>query len=101
MNLLFKIAHASTSSATDSVINTIVPKIVTNIIAPLVQFIFALAVLVFIWGLLGFFKSGDDSSARDQGKMHILWGVVGMAIMVSAYGIIRFVASSVGQSAPF
>ena len=101
MSLLIKVAHASTSSATDSVINTIVPKIVTNIIAPLVQFIFALAVIVFIWGLFGFFKSGDDVAAREQGKMHILWGTVGIAIMVSVYGIIRFVASSVGQSAPF
>jgi hypothetical protein len=99
MSLLFKIVHAADS--TSNTTNEIFQKIVDNIIAPAVMFIFALATLIFIWGLIGFFMRGDDEEARKTGQNHILWGVVGMAIMVSVYGIVRFVFSSVGQTAPF
>lgn len=97
MSLLPKIAHAA--SNVDSSVNDIVSKITKSIVLPLVALIFALAVLLFIWGLFGFFMSGDDSAKRIEGRNHILWGTVGIAIMVSVYGIIRFVASSVGQDA--
>lgn len=96
MNFLPKIAHAASSA--DSVVNSIVPKIVDNIVLPLVQFIFALAVLLFVWGLIGFFTNGEDMTKRAEGQQHILWGTIGIAIMVSVYGIIRLVANSVGQS---
>lgn len=95
MSFFTKIAYAATS--VDSSVNIIVSKITKNIVLPLVALIFALAVLLFIWGLFGFFTSGDDSAKRIEGRNHILWGTVGIAIMVSVYGIIRFVASSVGQ----
>lgn len=80
------------------IINEIVPKVVQNIVLPLVEFVFALAFVVFIWGLLGFFMNGEDTAKRANGQRHILWGVVGFVIMVSVYGIIRLVATTVGQS---
>ncbi len=96
MDFLFKIAKAESSA--DAVVNSIIPKIVSNIVSPLLQLLFGVAVVMFIWGLIGFFKNGDDVKAREEGRQHILWGVIGFAIMVSVYGIIRFVASSVGQT---
>ena len=94
MSLVTKIANAA---GADSVVNSIVPKIVANIVTPLVELLFALTVLLFVWGLFGFFINGDDTTKREEGRQHILWGVVGMVIMVSVYGIIRLVANSVGQ----
>lgn len=96
MEYLVKVAHAS---GADTVVNTIVPKIVANIVIPILELVFFLAVFLFIWGLLGFFMNGEDTTKREEGRQHILWGVIGMTIMVSVYGIIRFVASSLGQSA--
>lgn len=98
MNFLFKVAHAGPT--TDTVINSIVPKIVDNIVLPLVQLLFAFTFLIFVWGLFGFFSNGDDTTKREEGRQHILWGVIGIAIMVSAYGIIRLVAATVGQPSP-
>ena len=77
--------------------NDIVSKIVANIVMPLITFIFALAVLLFIWGIIGFFLSGDEAK-RKQGQDHILWGTIGIAIMVSVFGIVRLVANTVGQN---
>lgn len=97
MIFLPSIVNAATGNVDDTV-NTIVSKITAHIVIPAVQFVFALAVVLFIWGLMGFFMGGDDSTKRQEGQRHILWGTIGMAIMVSVYGIIRFVASTVGQN---
>ena len=87
----------------NNAISSIIPGIVDNIVLPLVELLFALTMLIFIWGLIGLFRSGDDPKVREAGQQHILWGVIGIAIMVSVYGIIRFVASSLGleQVLPF
>jgi hypothetical protein len=96
MSLLSTVVYSASSA--DAVVNEIVPKIVGNIVIPLVELLFAVATFVFIWGLFGFFRGGDDAEARKTSRDHILWGVVGLFIMVSVYGIIRFVAATVGQS---
>lgn len=94
MSFLIKTAEAAVNA--NNVISSVVPGIVDNIVLPLVKLLFALTVLIFIWGLIGFFKGTEDPEARKTGQQHILWGVVGIAIMISVYGIIRFVASSLG-----
>lgn len=93
---MFSIINIANASGADAVVNTIVPKIVDNIVLPILGILFSFTILVFIWGLYGFFKGDEDS--RNQSKQHILWGVVGLFIMISVYGIIRLVASIVGQS---
>ncbi len=92
---LINIAQAK---GVDATVNSVVGKIVDNVVYPAIILMFGLAVLMFIWGMINFFKGGDDPAAREQGQRHILWGIIGMAIMVSVFGIIRLVASSVGQS---
>jgi hypothetical protein len=94
MFLLPKIAEAASSDA----VNSIVSRIVDNIVTPLLELLFFLTLVIFVWGLFGFFKGGEDTEARKKGQQHILWGVVGMFIMVSVYGILRLVAATVGQS---
>ncbi len=95
MPSLINIVHAQ---SVDAKVNSVIGKIVSNIVYPIITVMFALAFVMFVWGVLNFFRSGDDPAAREQGQKHLLWGIVGMAIMVSVFGIIRLVASSVGQS---
>ncbi len=84
------------ASAADSTINSIVSRIVDNIVQPALAVLLSVTILVFIWGLYGLFLGDEDK--RNQSKNHILYGVIGIFIMISVYGIIRFVASSVGQT---
>ena len=62
---------------------------------------FGLAILLFIWGLIGFFKGSEDTEARKTGRNHILYGVIGIGIMISVYGIINFVYDTLNISSPF
>ncbi len=85
------------ASGADATINDLISKITQNIISPVIQFMFLLATAYFVWGMIGFFKSADDG-AREEGRQHILWGTIGMVIMISVYGIVRLIANTVGQS---
>lgn len=80
--------------------NASLAKIVTVIVVPIVSLVFVLAVLLFIWGIAGLIIYRENPEKREEGQRNILWGVVGMFIMVSVYGIIRLIANTVGVSSP-
>ena len=69
------------------------------IINPVIQLMFAVAVLVFVFGIFEYFKNGESSAARDTGRNHMIAGVVGMFIMISVFGIINIVLNTIGASA--
>jgi len=81
-------------------LNASLAKIVTVIVVPIVSLVFVLAVLLFIWGIAGLIIYRENPEKREEGQRNILWGVVGMFIMVSVYGIIRLIANTVGVSSP-
>jgi hypothetical protein len=75
-------------------------KVNRYIINPLIMLVFAVAFLVFFFGVFQFIKGASEASERESGKKKILWGVVGMFIMFSAYGLVRLVVSTFDIDAP-
>ena len=84
----------------ESGLEPLIGRIVDNIINPLIGFLFALALVLFLWGIAGFLFQADDENAREQGKRHIIWGLFGMFIMISVMGIITFLANTFGFDNP-
>lgn len=68
----------------------LIGKIVTYIIDPMILLVFAAGFFLFIWGLVQFLWNLSEG-AQSSGKQHMLWGIVGMLIMVSVYGIISII----------
>lgn len=61
-----------------------------NILVPLV---FAVALVVFLWGVYKYLiLGGGDEKSREQGKGLMLWAVIGFVIMVSIWAIVNFLA---------
>ena len=69
------------------------------IVDPAMLLVFTLGFLVFIWGLLQFMWHLKDGSGHDEGVKHMLWGTVGMFIMVSVNGILALIINFVGPNA--
>jgi len=65
------------------------------ILNPLIYLAFTVALLVFIVGIIQFISSETSDGKRDKGKQKIVWGLVGMFIMFSAYGIVHLLVASV------
>ena len=93
MNNLINIAHAATPDPTPA-FAAIANPIMTYIVGPIVMLMFAVAIIVFVWGVVEMLMKGDDSSARDKGRNHMLAGIIGIFIMVSAWGIIQFISDT-------
>ncbi len=79
---------------------TFINKINQFILNPLILLIFAVALLVFFWGIFQFIKSQTADAGREEGKRKIFYGLLGMFIMISAKGIISLILSTIGAKAP-
>ena len=76
----------------------IIGKISTEILNPLIRLLFAGALLYFLWGMYQFIKGGSDNSvARQEGQQHMIYGVLGMAIMLGVYGLLNILNSSIAS----
>jgi hypothetical protein len=55
-----------------------------------IPFVFALAFLVFIWGMFkAFILGGSNPEKQEEGKQLMLYAIVGFVIMVSVWGIVN------------
>jgi len=77
-------------------VTTLIAKISTEIFNPLIRLLVALAVVYFLWGVVKFIINIDDESARTEGKRHMVWGIIGIFIMISVWGIINVIETTFG-----
>ena len=71
--------------------DALINKITAGILIPLIGLVIALGLAVFIYGVVEFIAGADNQEKRDKGKQHIVWGIVGLLIMVAVAGIIQII----------
>ena len=57
---------------------------------------FAIAAVYFAYGIFEFIKDSDSADAREKGKQHIIWGLIGMFIMVGVFFITDVILGTIG-----
>ncbi|MFT6361172.1 MAG: hypothetical protein ACJAV6_000347 [Candidatus Paceibacteria bacterium] len=90
--ILIPHAHAAASQE----FLALMGRINDNVINPIIIILFTAAFALFTIGLYNLFGSNDNTEGLEKGKRHLVWGIVGMAIMVSVFGIMKFVTGSLG-----
>lgn len=76
---------------------TIVPfleKVSGAILNPLIFILFSVAFVYFAWGVVNLITA--DANKKSDAKNAVVWGLVGMFIMFSTYGIIRLIIDAFG-----
>lgn len=67
------------------------------VINPLIMLGFVVALVYLIWGIMDFLRNRDtNATLAQEGKWHMLYGIIGMVIMVSAFAIVEFLRNAVG-----
>jgi len=80
-------------------VNDFLDDISSFINSTLIPLVFALALLLFIWGIFKYFiLGGGDDESREEGKQLMLWAIVGFVVMVSVFGIVNLIAGGLGFS---
>ena len=66
----------------------ILKNFVTYLINPAILVIFTAGFFLFTWGLVQYLFALNKGDEHNDGKRHMLWGIIGMFVMASVYGII-------------
>ena len=77
-------------------IGELVKRVNKVILNPFIAFLFAVALVYFIYGVFEFLANASNEDARTKGKQHMLWGVIGMFIMMAVFGIIQIIMTTLG-----
>jgi succinate dehydrogenase/fumarate reductase cytochrome b subunit len=64
------------------------------IINPLILLLFALAVAYFVYGVFEFLMNQENDEKKTTGKKHMLWGIVGITIMMGVFAILHLILNT-------
>jgi hypothetical protein len=83
-----------------TIARSFVERLNQAILFPLISLLLAIALVVFLWGCFQFIANAANPEARAEGQRHIIWGIIGMLVMVSAYAILSIAANTFGLGIP-
>lgn len=87
-------AYAATEA--QMVAQDFLSKINDAILYPLIIFMMALALLIFLYGAFEYVKGAANDGDRETGRRHLLYGTIGMLVMLSALSILTIAAGTFG-----
>ncbi|NNM83894.1 hypothetical protein HKL94_01595 [Candidatus Parcubacteria bacterium] len=74
-------------------VGTFIINTINNVLVPV---LFAIAFIVFIWGVFQTFILGQGSEdAKEKGKNLMLWGLIGFFVMVSVWGLVNILTGTI------
>lgn len=74
-------------------------KILTFINDVVTPLLFAIALVLFIYGAFVFLiQGGGEEESREKGRRYMFWGIIALAILVSVWGITNLIAGGLGFS---
>lgn len=80
-----------TSPSISSIINTL--KELVNGVIPVLELV---AVVVFLWGVIKFIRAGGNEQEIKEAKGYIIYGLIGMFVLISFWGIMNLLAATFG-----
>ncbi|MFA5999586.1 MAG: hypothetical protein WC783_01200 [Candidatus Paceibacterota bacterium] len=70
-----------------------ITRIINNSVIPL---IFALAVMMFVWGVVQFIIHSEDEAKKESSKQLMIWGIIGLTVMVGVWGLVSILGGTFG-----
>ena len=73
-----------------------VAKLNEVILFPLIALLSGVAFLFFVIGCVQYIMGADNPTAREKGVKNITYGIIGLVVMMSAWGILSIAAATFG-----
>jgi hypothetical protein len=74
-------------------------EFITNLGRGVIPLLGAVAFLVFVWGVAKFIRAAGSGKDLKDSKNLLIWGAIGIFILVTIWGIISFLRSEFGFDA--
>jgi hypothetical protein len=65
-----------------------------DLINYILPFIVSIALVAFLWGVKNYVASGGDEKKVGEGRDMMVYGIIGLAVMVSVWGLVGIVTST-------
>jgi Na+/H+ antiporter NhaD/arsenite permease-like protein len=88
--------YAFAQSAAQEAAQGFLTKINEAILFPLITLMMAIALLIFLYGAFEYVKGAANDGDRETGRRHLLYGIIGMLVMLSAFTILTIAAATFG-----
>lgn len=66
------------------------------IVGSIIPLLIGLAIVYFFWGVAKYIKNSDDESEREKARSYMVWGVIGLFVMISVWGLVGVLANTFG-----
>ncbi len=83
----------SAQGSINTVLNNV--KATLNIV---IAILFVIITIYFIWGVIQYIGAGGDEEKLAKGKQHMLWGIIGLAVVGAAWGLASLIWTYFGVS---
>lgn len=70
---------------------------IQQILNSIIPVLIALGVVYFVWGVVQY-VIGDGEEAKKKGRDHIIYGILGFAVIIGLWGLVSLVVSTFGLS---
>jgi len=75
----------------------ILDNIKAYLLNPIIVLMFGIALILFLYGMVEYLYQGNVGKNQEKAVQNIIWGAVGMAIMVSVFGIMNVITSTISS----
>lgn len=87
------------AQTTDKTFQEVATELIIRLSNYALTLLVALTVLVFLYGLMKYmFKGQESDDARSTGRKLMLWGIIGLFVMVSIWSLVGLLAGVIGQN---
>jgi hypothetical protein len=95
--LMPALAHAQTPTTTCPSIRDVASLfhwgtcVISSAVIPL---LFAVALVIFIYGVVQYVINADNSEKRKEGSQYMIWGIIGLFVMISVWGLVGVLSNT-------
>lgn len=82
-----KVAYASS-------VDNFIHQVNDLILNPLLKVLFVVAFIIFFYGVVQYVMNPENQDKIKQGKTHMLYGVLGLALMFAVWGILQIIVDT-------
>lgn len=69
---------------------------IEDLLNQLIPLLLILATVLFLWGVIRYVTAGGDEEKLKTGRQYMLWGLIGLAVMVAVWGIVKLLVNTFG-----
>jgi hypothetical protein len=77
-------------------LRTILNSFTCLLLNSVVPLLMALALVVFIYGVITYMINANDQTKREEGRRFMIWGIIALFVITSVWGLVKLLASTFG-----